>query len=101
MFLFRFWNFLGLKNQLSADAVLLFSNRKELNEGIYYLIQKYDKETKNCVSRMKIKNLEIVIFNLAHNIYRNSTMIKVYVFGSRVTGLATEKSDVDIYLQIG
>lgn len=71
-----------------------------LNEAVNELMNSYDQESVSDESRSKIRQLEKNVLNLARTIYGVNWPIKVFVFGSRVTGLATENSDVDIYLQI-
>ncbi len=90
-----------MENFLSNQAQILFSNRAELKNAVLHLMQKYDDEVKSVHSHHRMKNLGTVITSLASAIYDHRIPIKTHVFGSRVTGLATEKSDVDIYLQIG
>lgn len=55
----------------------------------------------NIVSKLS-KNKQIdQLCKAVHDLYMGSKSIKVHVFGSQVYGLATEKSDVDLYLEIG
>lgn len=73
----------------------------ELEDSVRHLIFKYDKETNSPLTQQKIGQLESDLIRLASLIYKNTVAVKTYIFGSRVTGLAAENSDVDIYLQIG
>lgn len=72
-----------------------------LNDEVQNLIRLYDEESNSEKSISKIKRLEKTVLDFAQNSYGPTIPIKVFTFGSRVTGLATENSDVDIYLQIG
>lgn len=91
----------GVLMTISDETKLLFSNMMELEDGIRHLISKYDKETNSPLTQQKIGQLESDLIRLASLIYKNTVTVKTYIFGSRVTGLAAENSDVDVYLQIG
>lgn len=78
----------------------IFSHENAFNQAVNELLARYELESNSEESRYKIKLLEGTILNLAQTIYGNGMPVKVFTFGSRVTGLATENSDVDIYLQI-
>lgn len=82
---------------------MLFANRSELNNAISFLMKKYNEEANNPTSIERIRNLVAEVQDLAVDMYDNDSrlFIKAYTFGSRSTGLASENSDVDIFLQIG
>ena len=92
----------GMRDRLLEPALVLFSNRKELTSAIIHMINRYDAEANSSQTKRRIYELEMVVARLATRIYKNyNVVVKTHVFGSRVTGLAAENSDVDIYLQIG
>lgn len=79
----------------------MFSDRNKLEEAVLNLMQTYENESKSAQSIQRIHKLEAAVAELAFSLYHRMVSTKVHIFGSRVTGLATDKSDVDIYLQLG
>ncbi|XP_065201731.1 uncharacterized protein LOC135832419 [Planococcus citri] len=90
----------GIKKNLTNDAKTTFSNMNALNEAVQNLMRLYEEESNSEESRLKMKKIENTVLDLAQKSYGPSIPVKVFTFGSRVTGLATKNSDVDIYLQI-
>lgn len=79
----------------------MLSDRNKLGEAILSLMQTYENESRSAQSMQRIRKLENAISDLAFSLYDRTVRARVHMFGSRVTGLATDKSDVDIYLQLG
>lgn len=55
------------------------------------------------IESTKLKALEemLKLINSVRSLYVGSDPVKVHVFGSRVYGMASQNSDVDLYLDIG
>ena len=92
---------LAIRIELAPEIQSLFANANELRDAVHQMMQVYENEAKSPYSLERTHKLKAAVAELANSLYRNMVSTKVHIFGSRVTGLATEKSDVDIYLQLG
>lgn len=75
----------------------LFSNWEQLCKVIANNLDNVQKTFGNSDTEVQINKL----CNAVRSLYVGSETVDIYIFGSRLYGLAAENSDVDLYLDIG
>jgi DNA polymerase sigma len=95
MFLF----FSTLLCGFSSPIKRIISNARAFLKETKLLMKQYDSIANSSEAKNEIDELESSITELADNTF--GVRVKTHVFGSRLTGLAHRKSDVDIYLEKG
>lgn len=88
-------NILFLEKVLSMETNNLFSDWRLLNTTIFNQFNRMDEILNNSKNEIRILCDSVCKLNIG------SSKLVAYVFGSRVYGLATVNSDVDLYLDIG
>lgn len=84
------------KNKLSPKTKDLLSIWPKLCTVIFSQLESMKIEN-NC----KIQKEVLKLCNSVRNLYVGPDSVKVHIFGSRVYGMASKNSDVDLYLEIG
>jgi len=78
---------------LSAEIVDFFSDWKKLYNQLEIM--------KLSMASFKMETKINKLCDSVLNLYAGSKSINIHVFGSQIYGLASENSDVDLYLDIG
>ena len=87
-----------------SPKFLLKPLRQCLPEGVFLektrnLLALFDSVSSSTEMQRKLKSIERALLDVANRVCEED--VEVHIFGSRLTGLAEWKNDVDVYLQIG